>query len=75
MFGSEISKNLCPLSPSNFGKDANFSPTPRKSLHSRELLQCGKDRLPGYLEGFLFFTDFSFRLRTDRTVTSINDFF
>lgn len=36
-------QNLCPLSPRDFGKDANFSPAPRKSPNSRELLQCGKD--------------------------------
>lgn len=47
-------QNPFPLSPRDFGKDSNFSPTPRKSTW--EFLQCGKDWLPRQLEGFLFFT-------------------
>lgn len=49
----------CPLSSKDFGKDTVFSPIPRNSLHSRELLQCGKDWLPRYCQIFFFLCFFS----------------
>lgn len=47
------------------------------SLFTQELLQYGKDCFPRYLECFLFSTVcfLFFQLRTDHTVTTINDFF
>lgn len=65
----------CPLSSKDFGKDTVFSPIPRNSLHSRELLQCGKDWLPRYCQIFFFFSAFFLLFCSDHTITTISDFF